>query len=289
MMQRANLLAACGAVTLLLGAAPGLLRAQAAGPMEPAPSIKFPPPPPAAKPDPPTLPPDEIIRRFAAKEDEMVRAIKGYTFHKDVRIQEFPRNAPSGQLEIVSQQTVTPDGRLTEKPLSRQPSTLHVLDLQRGDDGLLAPAPMFPLTTAMLPKYEIIYGGKQPLDELSTYYFTIKPRALERAHAYFSGVVWVDTTDLVIVKTMGKWVTETGDVMAADLPFTVFETYRQQVGNNLWFPAYARSDDSVPGGNGDVPIRVTVKWTDFTPAGLTPPADSSAPAAAKSPDSKGTP
>jgi len=49
-----------------------LLRAQGAGPMEPAESTKFPAPPPAAKPDPPTLPPDEIIRRFAAKEDEMI-------------------------------------------------------------------------------------------------------------------------------------------------------------------------------------------------------------------------
>ena len=37
----------------------------------------------------------------------------------------------------------------------------------------------------------------------------MKPRAVERAHAYFSGVVWVDVQDLVIVKTMGKWVTET--------------------------------------------------------------------------------
>jgi hypothetical protein len=289
MLQKSNFLAACGALALLLFAAPRVLRAQGAGPMAPPESTRFPTPPPPAKPEPPTLPPDEIIHRFAAKEDEMVRAIKGYTFHKDVRIQEFgPGNRPAGQLEIVTQQTVTPDGRLTEKPVSRQPSTLHYLDLQRGDNELLAPAPMFPLTTAMLPKYEIIYGGKQPLDELSTYYFTIKPRALERAHAYFSGVVWVDTTDLVIVKTMGKWVTETGDVKAADLPFTVFETYRQQMGNNLWFPAYARSDDSIPSGDGDVPIRVIVKWTDFTPAGIAPAADSPAPPA-KSSENKGTP
>ena len=100
----------------------------------------------------------------------------------------------------------------------------------------------------MLPKYEITYGGKQPLDELSAYFFTVKPRALERAHAYFSGVVWVDVQDLVIVKTMGKWVTETGDVTASDLPFTVFETYRQQVGKNLWFPAYSRSDETFQAG-----------------------------------------
>jgi hypothetical protein len=282
------MVAAGCALALVLAAAPGSLRAQAAGPMQPPESTKFPTPPPPSKPEPPPLPPDEIIRRFAAKEDEMVRAIKGYTFQKDVRIQELgPDNKPAGQVEIVTQLTMTPEGKLYEKPVSRQPSTLHNLDLQRGDSDLLAPTPMFPLTTAMLPKYEITYGGKQPLDELSAYFFTVKPRAVERAHAYFSGVVWVDVQDLVIVKTMGKWVTELGDVTASDLPFTVFETYRQQVGNNLWFPAYSRSDETIQAGDTRVPIRVTIKWTDFTPQATAPASDS--PASVKPSESKGTP
>jgi hypothetical protein len=234
------------------------------------------------------LPPDEIIRRFAAKEDEMVSAIKGYSFQKDVRIQEIgPDNKPAGQVDVVTQLRISPDGKMYEKPVSRQPSTLHNLDLQRGDSDLLAPTPMFPLTTAMLPKYEITYGGKQPLDELNTYFFTVKPRALDRARAYFSGVVWVDMQDLVIVKTMGKWVTELGDVTASDLPFTVFETYRQQVGKNLWFPAYSRSDETIQAGDSRVPIRVIVKWTDFAPLSNAPATDS--PAAAKPSDNKGTP
>jgi hypothetical protein len=285
MIQRSNLLAACCALALVLAAAPAALRAQGAGPMQPPESTKFPAPPAPSKPEPPTLPPDEIIRRFAAKEDEMVRAIRDYTFQKDVRIQEIgPDSKATGQLEIVTQLRITPDGKLSEKPVKRQPSTLHYLDLQRGDSDLLAPTPLFPLTTAMLPKYEITYGGKQALDELSTYFFTIKPRAVERAHAYFSGVAWVDVQDLVIVKTMGKWVTETGDVTASDLPFTVFETYRQQVGKNLWFPSYSRSDETLQSG---VPVRVIVKWSDFTPLASAPATDS--PASANPSDSKGTP
>ena len=151
----------------------------------------------------------------------------------------------------------------------------------------MAPTPFFPLTTAMLPKYEITYGGKQPLDELTTYFFTIKPRAVERAHAYFSGVVWVDVQDLVIVKTMGKWVTELGDVTASDLPFTVFETYRQQVGKYFWFPSYARSDESFQSGNVSVPIRVIVKWTDFTAVEGAPVTDS--PPIVKPAENRGTP
>jgi len=288
MIQRLNALAACCALALVLSAAPASLRAQVAGPMQPPESTKFPTPPPPSKPEPPALPPDEIIRRFAAKEDEMLRAIMGYTFQKDVRIQEMGSdNKPTGQLEIVTQLRITPEGKFIEKPVSRQPSTLHYVDLQRGDSDLLAPTPLFPLTTAILPKYIITYGGKQPLDELSAYYFTVKPRALERARAYFSGVVWVDTQDLVIVKTMGKWVTEIGDVTASNLPFTVFETYRQQVGKNLWFPAYSRSDDFIQSGDASVPVRVIVKWSDFTPQSAAP-ATASPPAANPS-DNKATP
>ena len=271
-----------------LAVAPASLRAQGAGPMAPAESQKFPAPPPPAKPDPPTLPPDEIIRRFAAKEDEMVRAIKGYTCQKEVRFQEIgPDNRPAGQLDIVTQLQITLDGKMYEKPVSRPPSTLHYVDLQRGDSQLLAPAPMFPLTTAMLPKYDIAYGGRQPLDELSAYYFTVKPRSLERTHAYFSGVIWVDTQDFVIVKMIGKWITDTGDITATDVPFTVFETYRQQVGKNFWFPAYSRSDDTMQVGNLSVPVRITVKWSDYKTDSAAPA--TAAPTQANPPDGKGTP
>ncbi|HEX3372402.1 MAG TPA: hypothetical protein VHS08_07770, partial [Candidatus Acidoferrales bacterium] len=201
------------ALFVLLVAAPAALRAQSSGPMKPPDSAKFPTPPPPSKPEAPTVPPEEIIRRFAAKEDEMIRAIRGYTFQKSVRVEEIgPGNKTAGQLEVTTQQRISQDGKLFEKPVSREPSTLKYLDLQRGDSDLVAQAPMFPLSTAMLPKYEITFGGKQQLDDLSVYYFTVKPRAVERAHAYFSGVVWVDEQDFVIVKMMGKWVTETGDV-----------------------------------------------------------------------------
>jgi hypothetical protein len=277
--------ALCALVIFLVAVAVST-HAQNSGPMAPPESTKFPTPPPAAKPEPPSIPPDEIIRRVAAKEDEMLRAIGRYTFQKSVQIQEIgPNNKPTGQLEIVTQETMTPDGKLYEKPLKRQPSTLHNMDIERGDSDITAAMPMFPLTTSQLPKYQVTFGGKQPLDELSAYFFTIKPRALERSHAYFSGVVWVDETDLVIVKSIGKWVTELGDVTVSTLPFAVFETYRQQVGKNLWFPAYSRSDETIAAGDTRVPIRMIIRWSDFTLQGATPATASPTPSAGD----KGTP
>jgi len=117
----------------------------------------------------------------------MICAIHGYTFQKSVRVEEIgPGNKPVGQLEVVTQQRISPDGKLFEKPVSRQASTLQYLDLCSAETRTLWPKrPCFPLSTAMLPKYEITYGGKQQLDDLSVYYFTIKPRALERAARLF--------------------------------------------------------------------------------------------------------
>jgi hypothetical protein len=91
-------------------------------------------------------------------------------------------------------------------------------------------------------------------------------------------VVWVDQQDLVIVKMIGKWVTETGDVKAGDLPFTLFETYRQDVGKKLWFPAYARSDETLEQGGARIPIRIIVKWSEYKPEGSAPASEASAPA-----------
>ena len=257
--------------------------------MRPPATITIPAPLPPNKPEPPPpIPPEEIIRRFAAKEDEMSRAIQGYSFQKSVRLEEVgPDNKATGQLEIVTRMMIAPDGKIYEKPVRRTASTLHYLDIERGDSEILAMTPMFPLTTSQLSKYEIGFKGKQPLDELSAYAFSVKPRALDRAHAYFSGVVWVDVQDLVVVKTIGKWISETGDVTVSVLPFTVFETYRQQVGKNLWFPAYSRSDGSVEGSDSRIPIRIIVRWTDFTPVGNAPTAIS--PSTDRPSAAKGTP
>ena len=264
-----------------------LAHAQQAGPLTPATPVARPAPIPASKPEAPPVPPEEIIRRFAAKEDEMARASMSYGFQKSVRLEEIgPDSKASGQVEIVTQQFVGPDGRRYEKPVRRTASTLQHLQVERGDSELIASTPLFPLTTSQLPKYEITFQGKQPLDELSAYIFAVKPRALDRAHAYFSGVVWVDEQDMVIVKTIGKWVMETGDVTSPMLPFTVFETYRQQVGKNLWFPAYSRSDETIPVDNTSLPVRIIIRWSNYTPAGAQPPAPASGDTPA---DNKGNP
>ena len=64
--------------------------------MKPPANATLPVPSPADKPEMPSIPPEEIIQRFAAKEDEMLRAIMGYGFQKSVRLEEIgPDNKPA--------------------------------------------------------------------------------------------------------------------------------------------------------------------------------------------------
>ena len=45
----------------------------------------------------------------------------------------------------------------------------------------------------------------------------------------------------------------------------MFETYRENVDGKYWFPDYSRSDGTYKMKDRDVPIRVTIKWTNFKP------------------------
>ncbi len=233
-------------------------------------------------PEPPPIPVEEIVRRFAQKEDEFLRARGAYTYHKTVRVQEYGEdNKPAGEFQLVTEPTLGPDGKRYERIVQQPPSTLRRLTLAPEDLEIIARMPLFALATDQLSKYELAYAGKQPLDELTTYLFRVKPRQRERTRAYFDGLVWVDDRDLLIVKSYGKWVTETGDVASPELPFTMFETYRENIDSKYWFPAYARSDDVLKLKNGDVRIRLTIRWSNYKLPGnaTTPGAESAKPPA----------
>jgi len=120
------------------------------------------------------------------------------------------------------------------------------------------------------------------VDEVDCYIFQVKPKTVERQKAYFDGVVWVDAKYLEIVKTYGQWMTDLGPLrVIKDLPFSLFETYRENVEGKYWFPNYARSDDTAEIKGQQIPVRIVIKWTDFKPLPSAPQAataNTSAPA-----------
>jgi len=123
----------------------------------------------------------------------------------------------------------------------------------------------FPFGQGQVGNYNFLYQTSQPVDDLNTYVLRVTPKQLSRTQAYFSGLIWVDDRDLAVVKSFGKWVTELGDFTLPNLPFNMYETLREPVSNKYWMPAYSRSDGSISQNSGNVSLRLTILWDQYTP------------------------
>jgi hypothetical protein len=216
------------------------------------------------KPDPPPVPVPEIIKRFSENEDAMLKAHPAYGYHKVVRVEELDDNGKAaGTFQFTTELAQLPDGRTYERELKHPETSLNVLNLEPEALTPLLKIPPLPFTSAQLVHYDVHYVGTQQLDELNTYIFRIEPKQVERQRAYFKGVIWVDDQDFVIVKTLGHWVTELGEISTDNFPFKFFDTYRENVQGKIWFPSYLRSDDSVNTKHGLVHVRLIVRWEDY--------------------------
>ncbi|PYT94935.1 MAG: hypothetical protein DMG38_28745 [Acidobacteria bacterium] len=267
------------AFVLALGASALLAQDAPQGPMAPPPDhhvvrIGNEPEPPA----PPSLPEAEIIKRFSQKEDEYLATRPRFIYKKTIRIEEFsPDGKVAGEYVLVTEPARDADGKLYEKVVQRPESTMRHFFLRSEDLESLQRIPAFPLTTAQLANYNLKYLGKEQVDEVNCYIFQVKPKIVQRQKAYFDGVVWVDSKYLEVVKTYGQWMTDLGPIhVIKDLPFSLFETYRENVEGKYWFPTYSRSDDTAEVKGEQIPVRIVIKWTDFKP--LPPTSQTSAPA-----------
>jgi hypothetical protein len=235
---------------------------------------------------PPSLPPAEIIQAFAKKEEQFQNARPQFSYRKSIRIQEFgPDGRPAGEYDATYDLMRSGDGKYYEKAIAAPQSNLEYLNFEPDDAQVLARVPAYPVTASDLSKYDVKYLATEKVDEVDCYIFQVSPRTLDRKHPLFDGIVWVDQKFLEVVKTYGKWVTDLGEVQPASLPFTMFETYRENVDGKYWFPNYSRADGVYKMKDHNVPIRVTIKWTNFKafPPAQATPAAAPAPAPATTP------
>jgi hypothetical protein len=241
---------------------------------------------------PPSLPPAEIIQGFSRKEEEYQAARPRFAYRKSIRIQEFgPDGNPAGEFSATYDAARSADGQIYEKAIAAPESSLQYLQIEPEDAQLLTRIPAYPVAQSQLSKYNLQYLNTERVDEVDCYIFQVSPKTLDRQHPLFDGVIWVDQKYLEVVKTYGQWVTDLGAIHPATLPFTMFETYRENVEGKYWFPDYSRAEGVYKIKDRDVPIRVTIKWTNFKPFPSVPssassptlPANPPAPAAPPTP------
>jgi hypothetical protein len=203
---------------------------------------------------------DEIIRKFAAKEAEFAEARNNYTYRQSLKMEELDPggNPTGGRWEEVDDIIFTPEGKRIEKVVYAPVISLKNIGLTPEDVKDLREVQPFVLTTAALPEYTINYLGREKVDEIGCFLFSVKPKKLVAGKRYFEGQVWVDDRDLQIVKSYGK-----GVGIAKNQEFPKFETYREQIDGQYWFPTYTHADDTLHFKDMSQRIRMVVKYQDY--------------------------
>jgi len=212
--------------------------------------------------------PQEIIQKFAAREEIFRQARNNYVYTQDITVQELDGNTVSGEFRLVQDITYDDKGVRQENVTYAPQSSLRQLILSREDYEDFRTKMAFIMTTADLPQYNLLYVGQQKQDEIDAYVFDIAPKTIVKGERYFQGRIWVDNRDFQIVKSCGKTVPEAiaNTKKKKNIQENLspkFVTYREQIDGQYWFPTYIRADDTLHFRNNDVHMREIIKLTNY--------------------------
>jgi len=217
----------------------------------------------------PSTPPEEIIKKFAAKESEFREALNHYTYRRAARVQTVDDdNKVDGEWYQVDDVIFDSTGKRTERTVFAPGNTLERVIMTPSDMQDIQRGYPFVLTTEDITKYDVKYVGRQKVDEIDCYVFEVSPKEIVKPNRYFQGRIWVDAQDLQIVVTNGRMVPDDTRKNNEDL-HPPFMTWRQQIDGHYWFPVYTRAEGVLhfSAGRGsmgeDVHIRDIVKYTDY--------------------------
>ena len=208
----------------------------------------------------------DIIQKFAAREKEFKIAREQYGYRQSLTVQTLDGDQVNGEFKEIEDVLFDDRGKREEHVVFAPQSTLQGISMTKEDYDDIRTRMPFVLTTDEIPEYQILYVGKQHIDEIGTYVFDIAPKQIEKNKRYFQGRIWVDDQDFQIVKTYGKNVPDIGTGKkkgGQENLFPNFTTWRDRVDGKYWFPVYTKVDDVLHFSSGDIHIRQVVKYTDY--------------------------
>jgi hypothetical protein len=205
-----------------------------------------------------SLPPEEIIKKFSQRETEFYEAWMQYTYHQTAEVRVVSVNGiPKNEMTTISD-IVFKDNGTREVQIRRRAGDLHSVVYTMEDEEVINNLHPFALTEKELPEYNVKYDGKEKVDELNCYVFSVAPKTLKGNKMYFEGKIWVDDTDLQIVRTVGKPVPQKKNNRFPD-----FETIRQMVDNKYWFPVWTHAESDLHFSSDTVHIEETITYADY--------------------------
>lgn len=212
--------------------------------------------------------PQQIIEKLGVQESKVKQARSHYTYTQDVMVQTLNGTNVDGQFHEVTTISYDDKGRRQESVTYAEQPTLRGVSLSAQDmDDIRTFMPLI-LSTEDAAQYTLTYAGQQHVDDLDTYVFHVVAKKEEKNKRYFEGRIWVDNRDFQIVKLCGKSIpdvihTKKNEPQDIRPMFVGYRTYM----SGLWFPAYARVDDTLHFRAQSVHIREIVKFKDYKQVG----------------------
>jgi len=207
---------------------------------------------------------DKIISTFTRNEGLFRQAFNIYAFNRNATIATIGMGGQiTGTYKRESFMTFDTEGKRVETILLFPVSTLTEIIISQADIENLGGLDPFAIEPAQIDKYKFTYLGKEKIDELDLFVFDVAPKVIPKAEKdglrLFSGRIWVDDRDLLIVKSKGKAVPEWKDER-----FAVIETWRENIDGKYWFPSFSSSDDELVFKSGQaVKVKIRVKYSNF--------------------------
>lgn len=206
---------------------------------------------------------DRIVKKFTANERLFREALGIYVFNRSASISTIGMGGQiTGTYRRDSFLAFNPDGTRVERIEFAPIPTLTEIVISAADIDDLGGVNPFAIDPKMADKYNFSFVGKERIDELDLYVFDVSPKVMpdvkRNGVRMFSGRIWVDDKDLLIVKSKGKGVPEGKE------RFPIIETWRANVDGKYWFPVYSSSDDELVFENGNVvKMKVRLKYTNY--------------------------
>lgn len=210
----------------------------------------------------PPLSPQSVLSALIETEARVREALNQHTFKRNVTLETIGINGEvTGQYIRNSQFLFDDKGNRIERVFHHPASTIRQLKITREDIQDLAGAQLLGIDITERAKYRLDYAGRETFGPRDVFAFDVVPVQQPNPHRmrerFFVGRVWADSQSFQIVKVKG--IVEPKGKQR----FPVFQTVRESIGGDLWFPTITYADDILRFPKIDVHYRIKVRYYDY--------------------------
>jgi hypothetical protein len=199
----------------------------------------------------------DFIHDVATKEIAFSKAFSNYGYQLSVDLRTLQDDQVDGefkQLRAISFNNST--GARTVTEVGDTVNTLKRVNVPKRDVDALRDA--FTITPDLLANHDIVYSGRQKIDDFRAAVFDILPRDTPSDQRAFIGRTWVRIRDNAIVRICGR-------VPKGPFGPLRYLVTRARIADQYWFPSVISADENVRADDNDVHVRVDVKYSGYAP------------------------